>query len=263
MKIMRYILLAFTLLVITSCGSDIEGLTPEEYIEQNNLDARELDNGVFIVVEDAGNEVRADDADMIVGSYIGRLTDETVFINVDELRGVVGSLIPGWRIGIKEIGEGGACTLIIPPDMAFGSTGANGVPPNSTVVYSIQLDTISKPRTIEEYILENGLEVEELEEGVLIDVEAEGNEDRPMASSLVTVNYTGRLTNGFVFDAQFNIEFRLSDLIEGWQIGLKELGVGGKCTLIIPSEVAYGSSGQGVIPPDSDLVFDLELLKIQ
>ena len=55
---MRYILLVFSIAFLASCGDDTEGLTPEEYISENNLQATELENGVYIVIKESGNDIK-------------------------------------------------------------------------------------------------------------------------------------------------------------------------------------------------------------
>jgi FKBP-type peptidyl-prolyl cis-trans isomerase len=93
------------------------------------------------------------------------------------------------------------------------------------------------------------------------------------AGDSVTVNYVGSLTDGTVFDASANHEttgftFLLganpSQVIEGWNEGIVGMKVGGKRKLIIPASLAYGDQAVGgVIPANSTLIFEVELLKVQ
>ena len=80
------------------------------------------------------------------------------------------------------------------------------------------------------------------------------------ASARVTVNYVGRLLNGTQFDGRDNQQFTLDSVIAGWTEGLGSMQVGGRRQLIIPANLGYGASGTGNIPPNSTLVFDVELL---
>jgi peptidylprolyl isomerase len=96
-----------------------------------------------------------------------------------------------------------------------------------------------------------------------------GKGPTPKQGDTVVVNYTGRFTNGKVFDTSVGkkpFEFSLGrgQVIKGWDEGVSTMHVGGKRKLTIPPDLAYGSQGYpGVIPPDSTLVFQVELLKIK
>jgi FKBP-type peptidyl-prolyl cis-trans isomerase len=86
-----------------------------------------------------------------------------------------------------------------------------------------------------------------------------------VAGDVLTVHYTGHFVDGPVFDSSIGREpftFRLGagSVIRGWDIGLVGMRVGGQRKLIIPPALAYGSSGSGPIPPNSTLVFEIELV---
>lgn len=83
----------------------------------------------------------------------------------------------------------------------------------------------------------------------------------------VTVHYTGALVkDGTVFDSSVSrgqpSTFALNQVIAGWTQGIPGMKEGGKRRLIIPASLAYGSQGNSTIPADSDLVFDVELIKV-
>jgi FKBP-type peptidyl-prolyl cis-trans isomerase len=90
------------------------------------------------------------------------------------------------------------------------------------------------------------------------------------AGKLVTVHYTGWLTDGKKFDSSLDrgtpFKFKLSagQVIPGWDQGVAGMKVGGKRKLTIPPEMGYGAAGAGgVIPPNSTLVFEVELLNVE
>lgn len=95
----------------------------------------------------------------------------------------------------------------------------------------------------------------------------EGEGEQPTASDTVEVHYHGTLTDGTVFDSSVDrgetIKFPLNGVIKGWQEGLAMMKEGGKATLVIPSDLAYGEQGSGeVIPPGATLKFEVELFKV-
>ena len=85
----------------------------------------------------------------------------------------------------------------------------------------------------------------------------------------VKVHYTGWLTSGKKFDSSVGgkpFEFRIGngDVIKGWEEGVVGMKVGGKRQLLIPPDLAYGSSGYpGAIPPNATLIFDIQLVAVQ
>ncbi len=98
-------------------------------------------------------------------------------------------------------------------------------------------------------------------------IEKEGEGENPKATSSVTVHYTGYLLNGNKFDSSVDrgqpAVFGLNQVIPGWTEGLQLLKPGGKAKLIIPANLGYGANGYPpVIPPNSWLVFDVELIKV-
>ena len=110
--------------------------------------------------------------------------------------------------------------------------------------------------------LENGLLIEDIVVGV-------GNEAKD--HNKVVVNYTGTLENGSVFDSSlkpgrdpFTFTLGVGSVIKGWDQGVKGMKVGGKRKLVIPPELGYGDQGAGnVIPPNTTLYFEIELLEVE
>ncbi|TGL55793.1 FKBP-type peptidyl-prolyl cis-trans isomerase [Leptospira kemamanensis] len=95
-----------------------------------------------------------------------------------------------------------------------------------------------------------------------------GKGDEAFSGSYVTVHYVGKLKNGTKFDSSrdrnrpFEFNLGAGEVVKGWDKGVKGMRVGGKRKLIIPPELGYGSKQVGNIPPNSTLIFEVELLKI-
>lgn len=92
-----------------------------------------------------------------------------------------------------------------------------------------------------------------------------GSGRSPKDNSTVSVKYKGMLPDGTVFDEAVEpVEFNLKNVIPGFSEGVKMLREGGHAMLYIPADMAYGEKGvEGSIPPDADLVFDVELVKVK
>jgi len=97
----------------------------------------------------------------------------------------------------------------------------------------------------------------------------EGTGDKPEKGDTVKVHYTGKLEDGTVFDSSVKrgvpIEFQVGvgRVIKGWDEGIADMKEGGKRQLIIPPDLGYGANGYPpVIPPNSTLIFDVELVEV-
>lgn len=102
--------------------------------------------------------------------------------------------------------------------------------------------------------------------GLQYEVLKSGTGAKPTTRDRVRVHYHGTLTNGQVFDSSVErgepVEFPVTGVIQGWVEALQLMAVGDKWKLTIPSNLAYGGRAAGDIPPNSVLVFEVELLDI-
>ncbi|MCH7762705.1 MAG: FKBP-type peptidyl-prolyl cis-trans isomerase [Candidatus Marinimicrobia bacterium] len=109
-----------------------------------------------------------------------------------------------------------------------------------------------------------------MDNGLIIEIISEGDGVAAENYSIVTVHYTGTLQDGTVFDSSlkpgrepFRFTVGAKQVIEGWDQGLMGMKVGGKRKLTIPPELGYGERDMGVIPPNSTLIFEVELLEVE
>ena len=114
---------------------------------------------------------------------------------------------------------------------------------------------------ITQNVMADGLKINNIIEGECAEI---------IKHSKIQVHYTGKLQDGTKFDSSyyrgqpFSFQIGLRQVIEGWETGLMGMKVGGKRTLIIPPELAYGERGAGdLIPPNATLTFDVELVAVQ
>ena len=120
------------------------------------------------------------------------------------------------------------------------------------------------------FLAENGAKegVVTTESGLQYKVLTSGDGASPTAESTVKVHYTGTLTDGTKFDSSYDrgepVTFPVTGVIKGWTEALTQMKVGDKWQLAIPPELAYAERGAPpAIPPNSALIFDVELLEVQ
>lgn len=110
--------------------------------------------------------------------------------------------------------------------------------------------------------------VQKTESGLLYRIDREGDATiKPKTTDEVEVNYEGKFEDGQVFDSSYErgttASFPLNGVIKGWTEGLQLVGKGGQITLWVPSELAYGGFGQGMIGPNEALEFKVELIDVK
>ena len=140
----------------------------------------------------------------------------------------------------------------------------NGCPFKETSIVA----PTSEQQQIEAYLAANNLSASKHTSGLYYQVTMSGSGATPNLCSVVGVGYTGKLTNGTVFDQQQLISFDLGRVIEGWKKGLPLIQKGGRIKLYIPPSLGYGtvdvkdSNGAVVIPANSILIFDVEMFEV-
>ncbi|AIE88166.1 FKBP-type peptidyl-prolyl cis-trans isomerase [Fimbriimonas ginsengisoli] len=159
-----------------------------------------------------------------------------------------GEVIKGWDQGIKGMRVGGKRTLIIPSALGYGDVGAGAdIPPKSTLKFTVELRKITR---VKKQILKAG------------------HGRSVQAGDSVQVHYIGKLTDGKKFDSSYDRGQPMPvtvgrGVIPGFTMGLLGMKEGEKRRVTIPSALGYGERGAGgVIPPNADLVFDLEIVGI-
>lgn len=133
-------------------------------------------------------------------------------------------------------------------------------------------DTTCQNKTIESedaamqsYAAANGISATRHSSGMYYQILSQGTGPAPTSSSVLLVKYTGKLTNGTVFDSRTTspVSLTLPQVIAGWQIGLPLIQEGGVIKLIVPSSMGYGCASVGSIPSNSILYFEIELVDVQ
>lgn len=121
----------------------------------------------------------------------------------------------------------------------------------------------------QEFLAENAKKegVKTTKSGLEYEIVKAGTGATPKLTDTVVCHYEGKLIDGTVFDSSYKrgepAEFPVNRVIAGWTEALQLMKVGGKWKLYIPSDLAYGPQGNRSIPPNSVLIFDIELLGIK
>ena len=175
-------------------------------------------------------------------------------------------VFPGWDEAVTTMKLGGKRYLVVPPELALGDQGGGDIPPGATLLMEIDLVDVVEPVMMTEvdeddYITtESGLQYYDI---------VEGDGATPEEGQIVIVHYTGWLEDGTKFDSSldrgqpFTFPLGTGSVIAGWDEGVATMKIGGKRQLRIPSDLAYGDTGSGTIPPGATLIFDVELLDAQ
>ena len=230
-------------------------------------------NGLESWIIEAGEGDTPLPTDLVKVHYTGWLEDGTKFdSSVDRGKPStfpLNRVIPGWTEGVGEMRIGEKRKLKIPAEMAYGAQGRPSIPPNSTLIFDVELIDInpySKVPPMEELPGDAVTgDIQSSDSGLQWYDIVEGEGEAPSSSSSnVEVHYTGWLTDGTKFDSSVDrgqtITFPLNGVIPGWTEGVGSMKVGGKRKLIIPSNLGYGDRNNGPIPGGATLIFDVELI---
>ena len=189
--------------------------------------------------------------DVVTVHYTGTLDNGTVF-DASRMHGgpisfPLNGVIKGWTEGVGSMKVGGVRKLVIPPGLAYGAQANGPIPANSTLTFIVELLDIPKVK-IEDTQVGTGAEAKQ--------------------GSTLSLYYTGKLTDGTVFDSNvgkqpLSVTLGAGGVIPGFEQGLLGMKVGGKRTITIPSSLGYGPQANGPIPANSTLIFEIELTDVK
>jgi peptidylprolyl isomerase len=210
--------------------------------------------------------------------YTGYLTNGTVFdSSVQRKRPFTfelgaGRVIKGWDEGVAGMKVGGKRKLVIPAKLGYGERRAGKIPPNSTLVFTIELLSFTPPLPPPQPLSvfdAKPLSTKKLEKGLVVMDYKLGDGAEAKAGDNVSVHYRGTLKDGTEFDSSLArprpLVFPLGQgrVIKGWDLGIAGMKVGGLRKLIVPAELAYGERARGKIPANADLTFTVELMAVK
>ncbi len=230
----------------------------------------------YMIFKHKGGSEKPKSGDKVAVHYRGKLEDGTEFDNSFkrgepfEFQLGMGKVIKGWEEGIALLSVGDSALLIIPPSLGYGNRQIGNIPANSTLYFDVELVTVKEPVFTTEYAWQTK-PMHVTPSGLKYYIVKEGTGPQPIVGSDVKVHYTGYLKDGKIFDSSIlreePIAFKVGVgmVIKGWDEGILLMRQGAKLRFIIPSGLACGNqeAGGGVIPADSELTFDCELVEVK
>jgi peptidylprolyl isomerase len=236
-------------------------------------DVQSTSSGLQYIIFSEGDGELPQEGEVVSVHYTGWLEDGTEF-DSSRSRGTPfqfavgrGMVIPGWDEGVALLPIGTEARLIIPPDLAYGAQGRPGIPPDSTLVFDVELLSVQpgspeSPTAVEEddyTVTDSGLKYYDIEVGDGPPLE-EGQE--------ILMHYTGWLEDGTKFDSSIDrgqpipLVVSAGQIIPGWDEGIESMNMGGIRQLVIPPDLAFGEEGAGggIIPPNATLILEVEVI---
>ena len=238
MKRIIFLLAICSCYTITSANNAADSIDLETYLQQNNIQTKTAEHGIYYVLSDEGSGPYSQKGDYVMVNYIGKLLDGTVFDKSGEepftFQLGYRQVIRGWEIGIPFFRVGSKGTLYIPSHFGYGKTGAGKIiPPNAALIYEIEILRImdyeaydrymaeleekervafeqqqkrqfsTDKKLIHEYASSQKLKTKRLSSGVSYSLKKKGKGDLPSDGDIITFHYEGFLLDGKPFDSSY------------------------------------------------------------
>lgn len=305
----RFFLFNFCLVIVLSltAQTSTDPVDIKTYLKENKIDAKESKDGIYYTLDKNGKGPMPKKGDYVMVRYVGKLLDGKVFDQSepdDPFVFQVGyrQVIRGWDLGIPLLKVGAKGNLYVPPNLAYGSRGAGAIPPNSPLLFEVELVKIMNldeydkymveleqkerrafeahvktqftkdKKLINDYALDNKLKTKRTPSGLSYVITKKGKGAKAKPGDQLTVAYEGKLLDGNVFDSSKGkkpYEFILGQkkVIDGWEEGLQFFNKGSEGWLLIPSKMGYGPLAikeDGIdLPADAVLVFKIQVVDIK
>lgn len=264
MKYKIYFLSLVTIVLLAACNA------PKVIRNLNGT----TKHGVVYTITTEGNGPAVDSGSIVTVHYTGKLTNDTIF-DASTRHGRPfsfpvgqGKVIKGWDEGFQVLRQGDRATFTIPAEMAYGNREIGPIPANSTLVFDVEVIKVEKPKELDPWILKS-VDTLKTDSGLKYIILQKGSGAKVAVSRIVSVHYTGYLSDGKVFDSSvkrgqpITFEAGVGKVIKGWDEALLKMRVGDRARLIIPPSLAYGDKQAGPIPPNSQLIFDIEIMDVK
>ena len=254
-------------------------LSIADYIASNNITGlTETSSGLLYKIEDEGSGELLVFGDSLEILLTGKFTDDVEFASFQNSESplsfvfVEDELIKGLEEGLSLLKQGMKITFYIPSELAYGTTGNRGdIGADTDLIYTINMIDLIPRWTIANYLIENDItNYQETVSGLIYVIDEPGEGELPQEGQSAEVHYTGYHLTDIKFDSSydrdktFTFVIGAGKVISGWEEGISLFKSGGKGTLYIPYEMAYGKGGKlNLIAPYEDLKFDINLISVK
>ena len=270
------LIVLFSVFLIYGCSSDPDYVT--------------LKSGIKYYDEKPGTGTAAKNGDLIEINFKGWIckdslnlfkdwsADTTKKIDViadsyamnQPLKFVLGSesFIKGSEEGMVGLKPGGKRTIIIPSKLAYGEAGMGPIPPNTDLKVVVELISAKVIEPVKMWDVDSTL-FKTTASGLKYAIIKDGDGPAVEKEKQVSVHYSGFLLDGTKFDSSVERDEPITlvagagQVIPGWDEGLLLLKKGSKARFIIPPSLGYGERDLGKIPPNSTLIFDVEIVDVK
>ncbi len=244
------------------------------YLTALSIDAVKSPYGVWIETEVAGSGFYPSYADTITVNYTGNLlATGTQFDTQNGAKITLPSVIAGWQIGLPRLPVGASGKLYIPSGYAYGNAAQTNIPANSNLVFTIQVVNVSGFQTrkdttaIAKYISDNNIaNIIKDPSGIRYTIDTQGQGPKPTISGHVTITYTEKqlASNGTTYNSVTTpTRYYLPGMINALGIMLPKINEGSSVTLYVPSGLAYGILQNGTIPANTNLIYQIQVTKVE
>ncbi|HQF42548.1 MAG TPA: FKBP-type peptidyl-prolyl cis-trans isomerase [Ignavibacteriaceae bacterium] len=260
---------------IYGCSGDHKFITLEaglKYFDNNTGTGEAAKNGDLIEINFQGWLIKdssnlGDDWSVDTTKNINMFANS--YVMGEPVKFILGSdsFIKGSEEGMVGMMPGGKRTIIIPSKLAYGENGMGPIPPNTNLKVVVELLSAREVPAVKMWDVDSTL-LKTTKSGLKYAILTEGTGENVKSNETVVVHYSGFLLDGTKFDSSVERDEPITfvagvgQVIPGWDEGLLLLKKGSKARFVIPPDLAYGERNIGKIPPNSTLIFDVELIDI-
>jgi peptidylprolyl isomerase len=247
---------------------------PRPFELDRGVTVTETDQGLKYAVLERGRGSKLQPGMRVKVHYSGFFEDLTLFDSSREREQPIdfvlgrGMVIKGWDEGLLNLSVGDRARLWVPYHMAYGEQGRGPIPPAANLIFDIEILDAAEPVKATPFNVA-GKDTLQAANGLKYIIMSRGEGNNAQAGDVVSVHYTGYLTDGTKFDSSvergqpFRFVLGQGQVIPGWDQGIVLMSPKARYRFIIPPALAYGNRGAGPIPANATLIFDVELLGIE